>query len=475
MKKRLLIVLLPCCLSFVTYGQDVQRFAERGGLGTARYVGMGGAMTAIGGDPSAAMDNPAGLGLYRHSEISITLDETIDRTQQVGSDDIYQRTRLTVPQITAIWAWGNPKKQTGVIYNNLLFSYNRLQSFNRDIRIQGKDLGLLQTICAKTNLLPEQDILNLPWDSPEIGWLSILGFETYLIDPIENDLWIPSIQLNTGGLEVSETGISDQYTLSWAGNINNQWYVGASLNVPTISYTKHISLLEYDNSNSAELKSMFHASGIGMSATVGLIARPLECLRIGASMQTPTRLSLSVQTEGDMYSTINAQSKKLLTPASGVINMSYASPLRSSISIAGQWKNIGMLALQYDYAHAIRDKESGISPMLDVHTLRAGLEAQIYNGLYFNAGYIYESTFEQEDPIVSLDYNSIRTDTDYRYTQSSQYASAGISYRSNIVVAQLAYQYGWQTIHQYASEEQVLPYDVNTCTHRIVATLAWRF
>ena len=49
-----------------------------------------------------------------------------------------------------------------------------------------------------------------------------------------------------------------------------------------------------------------------------------------------------------------------------------------------------------------------------------------------------------------------------------------IGYRSNMFVAQLAYQYRWQTIHQYASEMQVLPMDVRTRTHRIVATLAWR-
>ena len=73
--------LLNCQLSAA---QDVQRFAERQIIGTARYVGMGGAMTAIGGDPSAVIDNPAGLGLYRRSEIALTIDETIDRTQQVG-------------------------------------------------------------------------------------------------------------------------------------------------------------------------------------------------------------------------------------------------------------------------------------------------------------------------------------------------------------------------------------------------------
>ena len=68
------ILLFIFSLSPFAYGQDVQRFSERHLMGTARYVGMGGAMTAIGGDPTAALDNPAGLGLYRRSELSLTLD-----------------------------------------------------------------------------------------------------------------------------------------------------------------------------------------------------------------------------------------------------------------------------------------------------------------------------------------------------------------------------------------------------------------
>ena len=109
MKQHLAILslLLICQL---TTAQDVQRFAQRSTMGTARYVGMGGAMTAIGGDPSAAADNPAGLGLYRRSEISVTIDESIDNTQQAGSNDTYQRARFSAPQITAIWAWGKSNK-----------------------------------------------------------------------------------------------------------------------------------------------------------------------------------------------------------------------------------------------------------------------------------------------------------------------------------------------------------------------------
>lgn len=472
MKKILLILFLAYSLSPIAYSQDVQRFAERSTIGTARYVGMGGAMTAIGGDPSAAMVNPAGLGLYRRSEISVSIDETIDNTQQVGSNDTYQRTRFAAPQISAIWAWGNSQKQRGLVYNNFMFSHNRLATFNRDIVVKGAGMGMVPTICNITNDeggVSEEFLVNKPWDNVEIGWLSILGYEAYLIDPIENNKWKPAVDFTDGSLSISETGTSDQYTLSWAGNISNQWYIGIGLNIPTINYTKHTSLREENkqNSSSAELKSMFHVSGVGVSGSFGLIYRPIQALRIGASLQTPTILSLSRQSTGDMYSTIAGQKYEVLTPESGVMDIDIASPLRTSVSVAGQLGKIGLIAVQYDYAHS--------NEMEDIHTLRMGAEAQMTRGLFLNAGYVYESSFMKEDPKWLLGYNEIRTDMDYRYTAATQYASAGIGYRSDVVVAQLAYQYGWQTIHQYASEEQALPFYVDTHTHRIVATLAWRF
>ena len=471
--KRYAYILSLCCwwllLGSALRAQDVQRFAERQIIGTARYVGMGGAMTAIGGDPSAVLDNPAGLGLYRRSEIALTIDETIDRTHQVGSKDAYQRARFAAPHVSAIWAWGNPSKQRGMIYNNFMFTVNRLANFNRDILVEGKDLGMVSTICNITNDIggiAEENLQDKPWDNAEIGWLSILGYEAYLINPMDNSQWEPAVNLTNGSLSISESGSYDQYTLSWASNISNQWYVGLNLNIPTLSYTKNVSLLETDRINSAELKSMYHLSGVGVSGSIGLIYRPIQALRIGASFQTPTMMNLSVQTEGDMYSSIAGQSYEVLTPSSGVMDMEMIAPLRTSVSVAAQIGECAMIAAQYDYAHA--------EEMEDVHTMRLGLEAQAYRGLFLNAGYVYESSFLDEEAPIGLDYNSVRTDMDYRYTTYSQYASAGIGYRGDMFVAQVAYQYRWQMLHQYATEMQALPMDVQTNTHRIVATLAWR-
>ena len=38
--------------------------------GTARYVGMGGAMDALGADISTMGSNPAGIGLFRRGQVS---------------------------------------------------------------------------------------------------------------------------------------------------------------------------------------------------------------------------------------------------------------------------------------------------------------------------------------------------------------------------------------------------------------------
>ena len=462
-------------ISFLTlsnwlWAQDVQRLSERQIIGSARYVSMGGAMNAIGGDPSAVLNNPAGLGLYRRSEIALTVDVAIDCTQQAASPDTHQRLRWELPQLSAIWAWGDHNKQRGLIFSSLMFSINRLVNFNRDIVVKGSGMGMVSTICNITNDqggLSEESLQNKPWNDIEIGWLSILGYESYLINPIDNNQWEPAVDFNDGFLSVSESGTYDQYTLAWGGNINNQWYVGLNINVPTLSYTKHTLQYETNSIHSAKLKSLYHLSGVGIGSSIGLIYRPIQSLRIGAAIHTPTAMSISAQTEGEMYSIINTQHYDISTPASGVISTKIESPLRTSIGIAGQIRNIGLLALQYDHAHS--------TGMDDVHTLRVGAETQVYEGVFINAGYVYESSFMKEDPVWMLGYNEMRTDMDYRYTEMSQYASAGIGYRSARVVAQIAYQYCWQKINQYATETQAIPMDVHTQTHRIVATLAWRF
>ena len=76
MKKILLpaLVSLAPALAFAQSTVDAYNLSQSELRGTARFMSMGGAFTALGGDLSTLGQNPAGVGVYRGSEIGATLD-----------------------------------------------------------------------------------------------------------------------------------------------------------------------------------------------------------------------------------------------------------------------------------------------------------------------------------------------------------------------------------------------------------------
>ena len=65
-------MLLLCLIGDAQNETDVTRFITTDFGGTARFNAMGGAMGALGGDPSTLFSNPAGMGVYRSGEFSIS-------------------------------------------------------------------------------------------------------------------------------------------------------------------------------------------------------------------------------------------------------------------------------------------------------------------------------------------------------------------------------------------------------------------
>ena len=54
------------------WATDLAQLSQTHVFGTARVMGMGGAFTSLGADLSSMSLNPAGLGMYRRNEISLT-------------------------------------------------------------------------------------------------------------------------------------------------------------------------------------------------------------------------------------------------------------------------------------------------------------------------------------------------------------------------------------------------------------------
>ena len=425
-----------------SFAQDFTRLSERTLMGTARYVGMGGAMTAIGGDPSAVHDNPAGLGLYRRMEVLLTLDYMMDRTQQVNDAVRSKRNMLMAPQ--ASWVFTLPSEtmsDEGVQTNNFMISYHRLQSFARIIDAASEKNASLGALLASTGT--------------DVGI-------PYTTTPLNK----------SDALLLEENGYSNEYALDWSMNISNKWYVGLGFRVQSFMLSSDADYIEdFDQMNEKREvcynrdETSLLLSGVTCSLAAGLIYRPLSWLRLGLSVQTPSLGSATISGNG----LISAWTD---TIHRGPVSSHYEQtkdfhmPLHTSASMAFQVGYYGMLAFQYDYEHRF-DYDAQ-----DLHSLRAGFEVIPIPGMYINGGYVFESTFSKTYPVVPIDKSLVRKDAYFVRPRWSQYASVAFGYRGKYFIAQAAYQYRWQGINLYA-HEAAMPYDIHTDTHRIVVTLGW--
>ena len=105
MKKLIISLLVFSSIGAFAQGvDDVFRLSNQNNVfGTARYVSLGGAFGALGADFTSLSSNPAGLGVYRSSEFTITptLKNRINDTKYIGSEYSDSRTRFMFDNVGA--------------------------------------------------------------------------------------------------------------------------------------------------------------------------------------------------------------------------------------------------------------------------------------------------------------------------------------------------------------------------------------
>ena len=124
---------------------DAAKLYEEELSGTARYVGMGGAMGALGSDASVISHNPAGIGTYRTSDInfslsafgsSVSTDPLATKTNQITSNgrtyyshNYKSDINMSLDNFSAIFSGS----ESGPNYLNFGISYRRLQNMDRNL------------------------------------------------------------------------------------------------------------------------------------------------------------------------------------------------------------------------------------------------------------------------------------------------------------------------------------------------------
>ncbi len=310
------------------YSGDVFRFSNQPINGTARFQGLGGNHAALGGDASTVSGNPAGLGFYNRSELSISpgLNLLNVQSQYIDRTTPSNKTAPSINNVALIFA-GDPSKRGtrwkrtafGVTYSqqaNLLneFTFTGLNAkssladaFAQDLNRYGiNSTDLNNAFDNKTN-----SVQNLYYNSSrEISGTSYLSaaYQLYLVEPVGNtntyartDRFTNATTGSVRGTQQTQSfsarGRQTQWTFAYAGNLDDKLYLGASV---ALTRSRYDFTNRYDEAfaNPDQIRGLSDRSelsvrGNGFNASLGAIYRATPFLQLGATVQSPTFSSMS--------------------------------------------------------------------------------------------------------------------------------------------------------------------------------------
>lgn len=469
--------------------------------GTARFVGMGGAMGALGGDISTIGTNPAGIGLYRSSDIMTSFGFSAfgSESQYLGDKWNSDKNRASFDNAGFVYSTkiGNT---TTLRYVNFGFNYHKAKSFYKNMEMNGHLGDYSQAFLMASQADGIFDWKN-SFDNNDIGWLSAVGYEGFVISPsltteqnefpykdkdgnqMVNDAGNPLYYnydfYNTivpdgaspyARFHSEERGGINQYDFNVAFNFNDRFYLGLTLGAYSVDYNKYTSYDEdYGDETGYNLQGWNKISGSGFDVKLGAILRPFEYspFRIGLAIHTPVFYNLDYKTSVLMQSDVwneatgsvdyyDVDSRDFLPGKRDMARpFRFQTPWTYNLSLGYTAGNNLALGAEYEYQDyssmkfsdldgydsAFEWENSTTSMLKGVHTVRLGLEYKVIPQFAFRAGYNYSSAAFNEDAYKDLAINSIQTDTDFANSKSQSNYTLGIGYRGETFYADLAYKY----------------------------------
>ena len=498
-KKRFLAVIGLCLTLVPVTAQtvyDAAKIADKDLNGTARFVGMGGAMSALGGDISTIGTNPAGIGIYRSHDVMTSFS-----LSSFGTDANYMGNNLSTSKMKGSYdnlgfvlstKIGN---KTTLRYVNFGFNYHKSNSFYGNMEMGG-DLGnQSQSYYMAQQAAGIESWGNSPYTDVNIGWLSVLGYDGWLITDITTDK-TGTPYLDEDGNQINDVngnplyrtpgvyyglydngnasyrseqrGGIEQYDFNISFNIKDRVYLGLTLGAYSVDYNKYTTYGEsYENGEYYSLTSNNQIVGAGFDVKVGAIIRPFEYspLRVGLAVHTPTFYSLDYKTrayvESSLYDPVTGKNEAASVATENIVDgdmireFRLQTPWLYNVSLGYTIGNSWALGAEYEYqdysSMEFRDPqgfsdsfefENSTTAMLKgVHTFRAGLEYKVIPQFAIRAGYNYRSALFNKDAFKDLPINSIQTDTDFSNTQALNNYTVGIGYRGSMFYADLAYKF----------------------------------
>jgi hypothetical protein len=278
---------------------DAMMFSRYYSGGTARSAGMSGAFGALGGDLSVLSANPAGLAVYRGSEFTFTPGFIFTNTNAKYAGNTFndRNTHVIINNIGYVYT-KNLYNEKGLQTINLGIAYNRLSDFKYDtyIRREAATSSLLDEFTYYANGLDRNGI---PVNDNDLHpFYEGLAYDAYAIDWDDTNHEYYS-DYNTHGYgqtlyrSMSARGRIGEYDFSIGLNVNHQLFFGATLGLQDIYYKEYYFHEErpgFEYMNYFSFSDEYTVNGWGMNVKAGVIYRPVQELRIGAAIHSPTYL-----------------------------------------------------------------------------------------------------------------------------------------------------------------------------------------
>ncbi|MEE9460930.1 MAG: hypothetical protein V3V53_03815 [Bacteroidales bacterium] len=358
---------------------DALRYSQNFFGGTARSTAMGGAFGALGGDFSSASLNPAGIGVYRSNEATISPGLIFDNTltNYLGNnrtDNMYQ---FTLNNLGFVFS-NQTGKDKGWVGYTFGIGYNQLNNFNRNTMMEGimlsggsESSSYLDNFTNNANAGIWSDYYEqLAWDA------NLMPFDT-----LSQEYWNDINEAGYGQSQrrrIRETGSMGETAFTFGANYGNKLYFGATFGIQRLRYSNYTDHTENDDAqiipyfDSFTFRETLETRGTGYTFKAGIIFRPISLIRIGAAFHIPTFYRIREDFYTDMSSSFDDPGENVDPAFSPVNQFEYwlRTPYRAIGSVAFQVGRIAMIDVDYeyvDYRHANMDSRVSDYNLLDVN------------------------------------------------------------------------------------------------------------
>jgi hypothetical protein len=489
--------------------------------GTARYVGMGGAMDALGADISTMSTNPAGIGVFRHSTTSLSFG-FVSQSDAHKFDGL-GKTNMSFDQAGFVYS----TRVSSSSFVNVGFNYHKSRNFDQILTAANALINCSQnglTYYKAEKGIYELDFNNqneiIGFDGNERSWAfseaDYMNANALMLDPADG--YIYAIDANAYSFDRAHRGWISDYDFNVSGNVDDRFYWGVTVGIKDVNYKGYSEYAETLVDSKGVCGAVAYGDerkikGTGLDVKAGVIFRPVEesPFRIGLSVSTPTWYDLttnndtyllneSIYGSWDKGTSHESYDFKFYTPWKFGLSMGHTignqvafglcyeymdySASKNLINDGGHWYDDW-----YDnyYTHAHTDgvmKDNADRSLKGQHTLKTGVEIKPIPEFSVRLGYNYLSSPYDDrgyrDTTLDSPGVSYSSTTDYVNWKDTHRFTCGMGVKFGGLNLDLAYQYSatdgdFHPFQPYVDLKSSGVTEVSNKRHQMLLTLGYTF